>query len=119
MAETDINLPDKILNLVIPDKPSLYRSYMSFLHNGGLFAPTTDIFHMGEEVLLAANLPEFNEPKYLRTKVVWINTASTSTGQPQGIGLAFGKDEECVAVKQAIEELLPGFALSERTTYTI
>ena len=119
MAETQTNIPGKMINLIIPDKPALYRSYMGFLKYGGLFAPTTDKFKMGEEVLLAANLPEFNEPKYLRTNVVWINSATTATGQPQGIGLAFGKDEDSVAVKQAIEDLLPGLLLSERTTHTL
>jgi type IV pilus assembly protein PilZ len=119
MAETSTNIPGKMINLIIPDKPALYRSYMGFLQYGGLFAPTNDKFQMGEEVLLAANLPEFNEPKFLRTKVVWINSATTSTGQPQGVGLAFGKDEESIGVKQAIEDLLPGLLLSERTTYTL
>ncbi len=119
MAETPNNIPGKMLNLIIPDKPALYRSYMGFLQHGGLFAPTNDKFQMGDEVLLAANLPEFNEPKFLRTSVVWINSAPTSTGQPKGVGLAFGKDEESVAIKQAIEELLPGLLLSERTTYTL
>ncbi|WP_239325376.1 PilZ domain-containing protein [Snodgrassella gandavensis] len=119
MAEAPTNLPGKMLNLTIPDKPELYRSYMAFLEYGGLFAPTTDNFQMGEEVLLAATLPAFNEVKYLRTKVVWINTAATSTGQPQGIGLAFSKDEDSFAVKQTIEDILPGLLLSERTTYTL
>jgi len=119
MAEAPANLPGKMLNLTIPDKPELYRSYMSFLQHGGLFAPTTDTFEMGEELLLIVNLPEFNEAKYLRTTVVWINTATTSNGQPQGIGLAFGKDEDSITVKQSIEDILPGLMLSERTTYTL
>lgn len=119
MAEKQLNLPGKMLNLTIPDKPELYRSYMSFLQHGGLFAPTTDQFQMGDEVLLALNLPEFNEPKFLRTHIVWINDTLTADGQPQGIGLAFGNDEDSISVKQAIEDLLPGVLLNERPTYTL
>ncbi|WP_066567310.1 PilZ domain-containing protein [Snodgrassella sp. CFCC 13594] len=119
MATPPVDLPGKMLNLTIPDKPELYRSYMSFLKHGGLFAPTTDSFAMNEEVLLVVNLPEFNEPRYLRTHVAWINPTPTSSGQPKGIGLAFGDDETAVETKQAIEDLLPGMLLNERATYTL
>lgn len=119
MSETPANLPGKMLNLTIPDKPELYRSYMSFLQYGGLFAPTTDKFHMGDEVLLAVNLPGFNEPKFLRTTIVWMSHATTADGQPQGIGMAFGSDEESINVKNVIEDLLPGLLLNERPTYTL
>lgn len=113
------NLPGKMLNLTIADKPELYRSYMSFLKHGGLFVPTADSFSMGDEVLLMVSLPAHNEPKYLRTTVGWINTASTTSGQPRGIGLVFGDDPIAIEAKQAIEDLLPGLRLNERPTYTL
>lgn len=113
------DLPGKMINLTIPDKPELYRSYLSFLQNGGLFVPSGDTFVMGEEVLLVANLPGFHEPKYLRTQVAWINHTSTTSGQPQGVGLAFGDDPVAVEVKNAVEDLLPGLKLSNRPTYTL
>ena len=115
--------PGKMLHLTIPDKPELYRSYLSFFKHGGLFVPTDDRFDMGDEVLLVVNLPEHNEPKYLRTQVGWINSTATATataiGQAKGIGLAFGKDPIAVETKQAIEDLLPGLLLNERPTYTL
>lgn len=113
------DLPGKMINFTIPDKPELYRSYMSFLKHGGLFVPTTDSFNMDDEVLLIVNLPEHNEPKYLRTTVCWINSTNTTAGQPQGIGLALGTDQVSIETKQAIEDLLPGLKLNERTTYTL
>lgn len=112
-------LPGKMLNLTIPDKPELYRSYLSFLKHGGLFVPSNDTFAIGDEVLLVANLPEHNEPKYLRTTVAWINLTNTTAGQPQGVGLAFGDDQASIETKQAIEDLLPGLRLNERPTYTL
>ena len=117
MNPTD--LPGKMLHLTIPDKPELYRSYLSFFKHGGLFVPTEDGFDMGEEVLLVVNLPDHNEPKYLRTQVGWINSTATAIGQAKGIGLAFGKDPIAVETKQAIEDLLPGLLLNERPTYTL
>ncbi|MCP2040207.1 type IV pilus assembly protein PilZ [Neisseria sp. HSC-16F19] len=113
------DLPGKMINLTIPDKPELYRSYLSFLQHGGLFVPSNDSFTMGDEVLLIANLPGFQEPKYLRTKVAWINHAATTSGQPQGVGLAFGDDQVAIEVKEAVEDLLPGLKLSDRPTYTL
>ena len=113
------DLPGKLLNLTIPDKTELYRSYLSFFKHGGLFVPTEDRFNMGEEVLLVVNLPEHNEPKYLRTQVGWINRTASATGQAKGIGLAFGKDAVAVETKQAIEDLLPGLLLNDRPTYTL
>ncbi|MDF7675584.1 PilZ domain-containing protein [Neisseriaceae bacterium ESL0693] len=119
MSDAPVNLPGKMLNLSIPDKPELYRSYMSFLQFGGLFARTTDKFQMGDEVLLALNLPSLNEPKFLRTHIVWINRSNTADGQPQGIGMAFGSDAESIEVKRIIEDLLPGLLLNEHPTYTL
>lgn len=114
-----MDLPGKMLNFNIPEKPELYRCYMSFLKHGGLFVPTSDQFKMGEEVLLIVNLPEHNEPKYLRTSVAWINATSSASGQPKGIGLAFSSDQICIDTKEAIEDLLPGLMLNERPTYTL
>lgn len=119
MANAPANLPGKMLNLSIPDKPELYRSYMSFLQFGGLFAPTQDQFQMGDEVLLALNLPGLNEPKFLRTHVAWINSSDTADGQPKGIGMAFGSDADSIEVKRLIEDLLPGLLLNEYPTYTL
>lgn len=119
MATQPMDLPGKMLNYTITEKPELYRCYMSFLKHGGLFVPTADVFHMGEEVLLIVNLPEHNEPRYLRTSVAWLNSTSSASGQPKGIGLAFSNDQICIETKQAIEDLLPGMVLNERPTYTL
>lgn len=117
--EAPKDLPGKMINLTIPDRPELYRSYMAFLKHGGLFVRTNDKFRIGDEVLLVVNLPDIRDPKYLRTKVTWINHTSTSTGQPQGVGLAFGDDQVSIETKTLIEDLLPGFKLNERPTYTL
>ena len=48
--------PGRILQLRLESKPIIYASYMSFLEYGGVFIPSNDKFHMGEEVLLVLEL---------------------------------------------------------------
>ena len=41
--------PGRILQLRLESKPIIYASYMSFLEYGGVFIPSNDKFHMGED----------------------------------------------------------------------
>ncbi|WP_037587182.1 PilZ domain-containing protein [Stenoxybacter acetivorans] len=120
MSNPPADLPGKMLNLDIPNRVELYRSYIGFLKYGGLFAPNADPnLAMGDEVLLIAKLPDLREPKYLRTTVAWINYTTGNNGQAKGVGLAFGDDEVSIDTKKLIEDLLPGALLNERPTYTL
>lgn len=116
---TPENLPGKMLSISLKDKPTAYYSYMPFFAHGGFFVPTGDQFNMGDEVLLVVELLDYSEKFFLRTRVAWINRNRTSSGQPQGIGLALGDDEASVKCREYIEEQLPGLLHTDRATYTM
>ena len=115
----DIPIPAKMMNLHIPDRQSLYNSYMPFLEHGGLFIATEDKFSLGDEVLLALSLGNSQEKKFLRTNVAWINFAISTAVRPRGIGVAFGKDEICINIKNMIKKQLGTALKSERATFTL
>lgn len=78
------NLPGRMMALQLKNKHLLYNSYMAFFEHGGLFVPTDDAFSLGDEVLLALELAEHPDKKFLRTQVAWINPARTSANRPKG-----------------------------------
>ena len=47
--------PGRVLSLTIRDEPVLYAAYMPFVHNGGLFVPTTDDYDLGDEVFCCSD----------------------------------------------------------------
>jgi len=68
----------------LESKPIIYASYMSFLEYGGVFIPSNDKFHMGEEVLLVLELvgPAKTEKLFIKTNVCWINANPSGSGRP-------------------------------------
>ena len=111
------NIPAKMMSLQLKDVNLLYSSYMPFLEHGGLFVQTDDVFSIGEDILLAAEI--LNLPKlFLPTKVAWINPTRTSS-KPKGVGLAFTTHENCLKVKDQIEAKLGRMLRSNRPTFTM
>ncbi len=88
MNKTD-NLPGRMMALQLKDKHLLYNSYMAFFEHGGLFVPTDDAFSLGDEVLLALELAEHPDKKFLRTQVAWIRPARTSANRPKASAWPF------------------------------
>lgn len=62
-----------IIQANIPDKATLYASYMPFVVGGGLFIPSKQPVKMGEEVFVLATLPEQAQKIPLTGKVIWIS----------------------------------------------
>ena len=111
------NIPAKMMSLQLKDVNLLYSSYMPFLEYGGLFVQTDDVFSIGEDILLAAEI--LNLPKlFLPTKVAWINPTRTSS-KPKGVGLAFTTHENCLKVKDQVEAELGRMLGSNRPTFTM
>ena len=95
------NIPAKMMSLQLKDVNLLYSSYMPFLEYGGLFVQTDDVFSIGEDILLAAEI--LNLPKlFLPTKVAWFTT-----------------HENCLKVKDQIEAELGRMLGSNRPTFTM
>ena len=113
--------PGRMLQLRLESKPIIYASYMSFLEYGGVFIPSADKFHMGEEVLLVLELvgPAKTEKLFIKTNVCWINANPSGSGRPKGVGLAFGSDESGLKAKALFEAILTGLLHNERPTYTM
>jgi len=91
--------------LKIKDIDLLYRSYMSFLENGGLFIPTRKPFKMGQEIFIMLELMNELDKIPVVGKVVWITPESSLENTPQGIGIHFNSLEEggSTVIKDKIE----------------
>ena len=108
----------KMLRFNITDEETLFRCYMPFLKNGGLFYPTDKSYKIGDEVVLLLAL--FNEEKTsIAGKVAWLNPKNG--GRPAGIGVHFNKDDQGKAndVRNKIENLLANKLKSPKRTHTM
>ncbi|MEX1829000.1 PilZ domain-containing protein [Luteibacter yeojuensis] len=108
-----------ILSLKIKDVNSLYISYMPFLKNGGLFAPTAQRYSLGDEVALLVTLLDEGERLSVAGKVVWITPVGAQGNRTAGVGIQFNESPESEAARQRIEGLLAGTLTSERPTQTM
>ena len=75
-----------IIQVNIPDRDTLYASYMPYVVGGGLFVPTKQPIKLGEEVFVLATLPEQSQKIPLTGKVIWISYKHTGL-KPQGFAI--------------------------------
>ncbi len=108
----------KMLNLQLKDRESLYKSYLSFLEEGGLFVETAETYQLGDEVFLLVTLPGSEERHPISSTVIWITPAGAAGNHPRGIGVRFGvKDEGKLHNK--VEKILADMIDSDIPTYTM
>ena len=119
-AEPSANAPRSqgIANLAIKDKKTLYKSYMSFVKNGGLFIPTKRMYKMGEEVLLLLTLMDEAEKLPIAGTVIWKTPEGSDANRVAGIGIQFS-DKDGGKAKNKIETYLAGALELDRSTYTM
>lgn len=104
-----------LLTLNIADRDALYRLYMPYLRNGGLFVPTTAEYDLGDEVLL---LLTYEKQRFsISGKVAWINPKGAQNRRQQGVGVQFGPDS--AEAQRHFEAALAGMQSSERPTETM
>jgi len=108
----------KMLNLQLKDVESLYKSFISFLEEGGLFVETGESYQLGDEIFLLVTLPESEERYPVAGTVVWITPAGAGGNRPQGIGVRFGARDEG-KLHNKIEKILAEMIESEIPTYTM
>jgi len=84
-----VSFASGIVHHNIPDKATLYASYMPFIRNGGLFLPGQAKLRMGQEVFLVLSM--MNDPERARVagKVVWITPPGAQGNRPAGAGVQF------------------------------
>ncbi len=105
-----------IATLTIKDKKQLYKSYMPFIINGGLFIPTKRIYKLGEEVLMILILMDNKERLPIAGNVIWKTPEGFDSSNVAGIGIQL-KDQG--QVKSKIETYLAGALELDRSTYTM
>ncbi|MCU4674771.1 PilZ domain-containing protein [Catenovulum sp. 2E275] len=98
-------------------KNLLYKAYMSFMKEGGLFVATNDEYEIGQTVTLKVLLPEEQQYTFIAGKVVWINSTASHNNTPPGIGVAFVDDQH--NLKQRIETQLGTLLGSTEPTHTL
>lgn len=106
-----------IIPLNFSDKESLYKAYMPFVNQGGLFIATKTPSEYGAEVILLVSL--FDEPDKLavKGKVVWVTPAGAAGGRQEGMGVQFTSDSS-KALCHKIETYLAGMS-DNRDTLTL
>ena len=100
-----------------PDNLTLYKSYMPFLKNGGVYVPTSNNHPIGSKVFLVVRLPNSEERFPIVGEVVWVNQSKAVT-RPAGIGVRFTDTNENALVRDRIEKAILGIS-SETQTYTM
>ncbi len=105
------------ITLDFPDLKELYRSYMPFLKQGGLFVRTNRQYRIGQSLALSVILPDGLEGISVSGKVAWITPQGAQNSSPAGIGVAFIDDKQILLDK--LEKLLSGSADSQELTYTL
>lgn len=103
-----------VIHLSIQEKAELYRAYMPFIKNGGLFIKTDKEFQLGDEVLVSLKLMEEIEKFPIIGTVIWVTPACAQGGLITGIGIQFAP-EKTQAVRNKIETYLAGASQDEST----
>lgn len=108
-----------ILSCNIDDKQELYKCYMPFLVNGGLFIPTTKRFRLGDEVLVLLTLMG-EERMAIPGRVAWLTPhGSAKAATSSGVGIQFQDTAEGEQAQSRIASELAGMLESDRPTRTL
>lgn len=108
-----------VIQLNIKGVTALYLSYIPQFTRGGLFIPTSKEYKLGDSVYALVTLPN-NPQRYAVTgKVAWITPMHSSGQRPQGIGIIFPDNEQCIELKSKIEALLGRFIPHGRVSHTL
>ena len=107
-----------ILNLSIKDKDTLYKAFMPFIENGGLFIPTTKEYSIGDDVFMLLNLMDDPERIPAAGKIIWITPIGAEGNRTAGIGVQFSSQDDG-ATRNKIEMLLADVLHSGKPTHTM
>ncbi|MEW6765535.1 MAG: PilZ domain-containing protein [Pseudomonadota bacterium] len=113
-----MNFASGIVHHNIPDKATLYASYMPFLKNGGLFLPGHGQLRMGQEIFLVLSMMSDPERVRVAAKVVWITPAGAQGNRPAGVGVQFLEADQG-RTRARIENYLAGALKNDQPTYTL
>lgn len=106
------------ISLALDDKVTLYKMYMPFIAQGGLFIPTDQVYVLGDIVSVTLSLAFYPDVISFVGKVIWITPQNAQGEKLQGVGLQFCEEENDV-LKLLIEKLLGELLHSDEMTYTL
>lgn len=115
-ASSKSKLP--IIPLRFKSLNQLYKSYMPWLKNGGLFLPTSKRFEMGQEILMMVVLPELPDKFPAAGVVSWVCPQNTTGHNKPGVGVEF-TDQEGMTLRLRIDGMLGEQLKSGAPTYTL
>jgi type IV pilus assembly protein PilZ len=107
-----------LLTLTIKDKSALYLAYMPFVHNGGLFIPTTNAYKQGDEVFMLLNLMGEADKIPVAGKVIWMTPKGAQGKRMAGIGVQFSEQDNGDTQKK-IDNYLAGALGGDKPTHTM
>jgi len=107
-----------ILSLSIKDKGALYAAYMPFVHNGGLFIPTTKSYRLDDEVFMLLTLMDDKERLPVAGRIIWVTPSGAQGNKTAGIGVQFAEQDKG-ATRNRIEGYLAGALHVDRPTHTM
>lgn len=107
-------------NITIDDKKELYKCYLPFIKDGGIFIPfgedvNADNIYPGMSILLLLTVIEPKNRVSISAKVVWIQ----KTGSVKGYGISLGTGAPAKSLKDYIEMTVSDLAQKKEPTYTI
>jgi len=101
------------------DKNTLYAAYIPLFTEGGVFIQTQRDYQLGESVYVLISLPDDPVRYPLAGKVAWVSPDKAANNRPQGVGVQFPKNENSLALKLKIEQILGSHLASDRPTQTL
>lgn len=107
-----------LLTLTIKDKSALYLAYMPFVHNGGLFIPTSGSYGLGDEVFMLLNLMGEDDKIPVAGSVIWTTPKGAQGKRMTGIGVQFS-DQDNGGTQKKIENYLAGALGGDKVTHTM
>jgi type IV pilus assembly protein PilZ len=115
-----LNSNKVFFNANIQDKRELYRSYMPFIKNGGLFFQfnndvTPARISLGQNIFVVLTLMDSNKKYTVNGRVIWITRGSMI----KGYGISLGEGIPMRSLKEHIEHLVLDFSIKKEATYTL
>ncbi len=107
-----------VLSLRLQNEDHLYKSYMPFLNNGGVFVETKKTYALGQKVVLFLRMPENDDKVKVAAVVAWVTPQNVRGGKKKGVGLEFA-DKKGVAIGKDMAHMLRYRLSSDEPTYTM
>ena len=101
----------------ISDRVELYRHYMSFVDQGGLFVPTADTYQLGDNVRFVLSIYLLTEPEPITGDVVWLSYCGFGSNRRSGVGVRLSRQQ--ASLKRQIEQVLMDMQWSDYPTLTM